>query len=223
MIGHGSHLTHDWIWRAIDTLAERQSLSPSGLARLAGLDATTFNRSKRFTPEGRPRWPSTESIAKILHATGTSLDEFANLELSDAHSAPLEDEPEPAFDRIPLLGEVREATVSSLRRSMQRQPMSQAQQPEPLVARSRFALVVADGSLEPVYSRGNRLIVSNAEAPRPGDRVVVKPISGQALPRLLLAATAEHLEFGSLHEASDRFAMRLSSVDWIGRIVWARQ
>ena len=72
-------LTHDWIWQAIDALASRKDLSASGLARLAGLDATAFNPSKRFTPEGRPRWPSTESIAKILEVTGTTLDEFADI------------------------------------------------------------------------------------------------------------------------------------------------
>src|SRR5262245_51339617 len=84
-------LTHEWIWRAIDTLAERGGLSPSALARLAGLDPTTFNRSKRLTPEGRPRWPSTESIAKVLQATGTTLDEFAALEFGESGGSPVEE------------------------------------------------------------------------------------------------------------------------------------
>lgn len=77
-----SPLTHAWIWAAIDAVAQRNGLSPSALARLAGLDPTTFNRSKRFTPEGRPRWPSTESISKVLDATGMSLDEFAEQQLT---------------------------------------------------------------------------------------------------------------------------------------------
>ena len=63
-------LRHTDIWRAIDELATRYKLSPSGLAKKAGLDPTTFNKSKRITPEGRPRWPSTESVAKSLAATG---------------------------------------------------------------------------------------------------------------------------------------------------------
>jgi phage repressor protein C with HTH and peptisase S24 domain len=74
-------LTHDWIWGAIDALARERALTPSALARLAGLDPTTFNPSKRFTPEGRPRWPSTESLSKLLAATSLSLDEFAALEI----------------------------------------------------------------------------------------------------------------------------------------------
>src|SRR6202008_3335802 len=69
-------LTHAQIWSAIDRLAERAGLSPSGLARRAGLDPTTFNKSKRVTAEGRERWPSTESVAKALTATGQSIDAF---------------------------------------------------------------------------------------------------------------------------------------------------
>ncbi|TIO63069.1 MAG: helix-turn-helix transcriptional regulator, partial [Mesorhizobium sp.] len=69
-------LSHDRVWAAIDALAERYSLSASGLARRAGLDSTAFNKSKRLSSDGRPRWPSTESLAKIIEATGASLEEF---------------------------------------------------------------------------------------------------------------------------------------------------
>ena len=69
-------LSHTTIWSAIDRLASQNSLTASGLARLAGLDATSFNPSKRFKPDGRPRWPSTESIAKVLAATDTSVTHF---------------------------------------------------------------------------------------------------------------------------------------------------
>ena len=69
-------LTHGAIWDAIDALAQRHGFSVSGLARLAGLDATAFNRSKRVSKDGRERWPSTESIAKVLEATGENFDQF---------------------------------------------------------------------------------------------------------------------------------------------------
>src|ERR1700741_2795545 len=72
-------LTHAQIWTALDRLAARAELSPSGLAKKAGLDPTTFNKSKRITPDGRPRWPSTESVAKSLAATGCSVDTFVQL------------------------------------------------------------------------------------------------------------------------------------------------
>src|SRR5260221_7485714 len=70
-------LTHGQIWTALDRVAERAGLSASGLAKKAGLDPTTFNKSKRITPDGRERWPSTESLAKALAATNSSIDVFA--------------------------------------------------------------------------------------------------------------------------------------------------
>lgn len=72
-------LSHDRVWAAIDALAERYSLSASGLAKRAGLDSTAFNKSKRQSSDGRPRWPSTESLAKIIEATGATLNEFMAL------------------------------------------------------------------------------------------------------------------------------------------------
>ena len=70
---------HESVWGAIDALAARHGLSPSGLARKAGLDATAFNPSKRHGSDERPRWPSTESIAKVLAATGETLESFVGL------------------------------------------------------------------------------------------------------------------------------------------------
>src|SRR5665213_1894032 len=72
-------LTHNQIWTAIDRLAARAKLTASGLAKKSGLDPTTFNKSKRITPEGRPRWPSTESVSKALAATSTKIDTFIAL------------------------------------------------------------------------------------------------------------------------------------------------
>jgi phage repressor protein C with HTH and peptisase S24 domain len=72
-------LTHAQIWTAIDQLAAKAELTPSGLARRAGLDATAFNKSKRMAASGRPRWPSMESVARALNVTGVSLAEFAEM------------------------------------------------------------------------------------------------------------------------------------------------
>ena len=88
-------LTHAQVWSAIDRLAARAGLSASGLARRAGLDPTTFNKSKRVTPHGRARWPSTESIAKALTATSTPFDIFVTL---------VEQSGGPAARAVPLLG-----------------------------------------------------------------------------------------------------------------------
>src|SRR6185436_3279751 len=88
-------LTHAQIWTAIDRLAARAGMSASGLAKKAGLDPTTFNKSKRITPDGRARWPSTESVAKSLAATGTSIDTFVQL---------IEDTRRGAAQAVPLIG-----------------------------------------------------------------------------------------------------------------------
>lgn len=65
------------LWRTIDVLAKRARLSPSGLARAAGLDPTTFNKSKRLDANGEPRWPSTQSLSKLMIALNISIEEFA--------------------------------------------------------------------------------------------------------------------------------------------------
>src|SRR5438445_3356010 len=88
-------LTHGQIWTALDRLAERAGLSPSGLAKRSGLDPTTFNKSKRITADGRARWPSTESIAKSLAATGATLEQFVAL---------ISDGAKPDAGSVPLIG-----------------------------------------------------------------------------------------------------------------------
>ena len=204
-------LTHDWIWQAIDALASRKGLSPSALARLAGLDATAFNRSKRFTPEGRPRWPSTESIAKILEVTATTLDEFADI-ANGALEAPFA---QTSLEDIPILGEIRSATVI--------EPGNGAGTKPAAIPDRTFALTVADASLEPVYSQGNTLFVSRAEPLRPGDRVIVKPTGMQPMPRLLMRETEKRIELAAFQPEQRRLRLQRHAIDWIARIIWVRQ
>ncbi|MDR1696686.1 MAG: hypothetical protein LBR41_00495 [Rickettsiales bacterium] len=71
-------MTHNGIWGAIERFACKHNMSCSGLAKYSGLDATTFNHSKRWSKEGQPRWPSTQSIAKILSATNSNMNEFVD-------------------------------------------------------------------------------------------------------------------------------------------------
>jgi phage repressor protein C with HTH and peptisase S24 domain len=69
-------MNHYQIWHAIELFAKEHGMSCSGLARRSGLDPTTFNKSKRFSKYEQPRWPSTNSIAKILSATGANPQDF---------------------------------------------------------------------------------------------------------------------------------------------------
>jgi phage repressor protein C with HTH and peptisase S24 domain len=217
----GGPLTHDWIWCAIDTLARRQQLSPSALARRAGLDPTTFNRSKRFTPEGRPRWPSTESISKVLQATGTALDEFATIELGDTLGITFDETAEGEINGVPIVGRVRDGAVDDWQPIIE--PGNADTDDDSAGAiRRRFALLVADSSLEPVYSRGNTLVVSEAAEPRSGDRVLVKPIGMPVVPRLLVSASAAKLEFSQFGAKPQLLAIRRRDINWMARIVLVR-
>jgi phage repressor protein C with HTH and peptisase S24 domain len=210
-------LTHEWIWRAIDTVAERGGLTPSALARRAGLDPTTFNRSKRLTPEGRPRWPSTESIAKVLQATGTTLDEFATLELGEDLGPPLEEAEAGEIAGVPVVGVVKDAAVKGW------EPTLVPAGSVALAGRRRFALTVGDSSLEPAYSVGHMLVVSEAAEPRAGDRVLVKPAGMPVLPRLLVATSPLKVEFSTFRDGGQRLAVRRRDVDWMARIVLVHQ
>ena len=71
--------SHKQVWSAIDALAQQKDMSVSRLARNAGLDPTTFNKSKRQGSDGRLRWSSTESLHKIMEVTGISLNQFVDL------------------------------------------------------------------------------------------------------------------------------------------------
>ncbi|MBN9276227.1 MAG: helix-turn-helix transcriptional regulator [Hyphomicrobium sp.] len=212
-----SILTHAWIWNAIDALARHKELSPSGLARLAGLDPTAFNPSKRFTPEGRPRWPSTESISKILAATSFTLDEFTALaaETERARQAPM-----PA--NVPLIGQITNATVGGWH--SYGAPLA-----EGLDAHAKlvvggggpFAIEVADASLEPVYRCGLTLVAASNAVANAGDRVLIKPQGGLAVPRLLVGKTTRRVELVSIRGDGEPVELDRSRVDWIARIIWS--
>lgn len=70
---------HVALWNAINQIAKKNGLSCSGLAILCGLDATTFNISKRKSSCGQPRWVSGDTLAKILVATHLSPIQFARI------------------------------------------------------------------------------------------------------------------------------------------------
>ncbi|TGQ64969.1 MAG: helix-turn-helix transcriptional regulator [Mesorhizobium sp.] len=213
-------LSHDRVWAAIDALAERYSLSASGLARRAGLDSTAFNKSKRLSSDGRPRWPSTESLAKIIEATGASLDEFTGLiegrgevVVATSHRR-----------AVPLLGFAQAGAGGFFDDAGF--PAGQGWDLVELPAQSTessYALQVQGDSMLPLYRNGDVLIVEPGAATRKGDRVVVKTTSGEVMAKVLDRQTAKSIMLVSLNpEHPDRdIAMR--DVDWVARIVWASQ
>jgi phage repressor protein C with HTH and peptisase S24 domain len=207
-------LTHKQIWTAIDALAARHGLSPSGLAKNAGLDPTTFNKSKRSAANGKLRWPSTESVAKILAATGASLDDF--VALIETHKS--------RTRMVPLIGMAQAGTGGYFDDAGF--PVGAGWEeiafPE-LADEHAYALEITGDSMIPVYRDGDRIVVSPSTNARRGDRVVVKTQSGEVMAKLLARMTAQRVELKSLNPAYEDRSFALSEIVFVHRIIWASQ
>jgi Predicted transcriptional regulator len=203
---------HQDIWRAIDRLADKYDLTPSGLARRAGLDPTTFNRSKRVTRDNRARWPSTESIEKILDATGATWGEFVSFMN------------EGTFKNIPLIGLAQAGTAGYFDDAGYPAGASWEDIPFPDIGDPHaYALEISGDSMEPVYRDGDVVIVCPQAPIRRGDRVVVKTREGEIMAKILKRKTANKYELRSLNpEHPDRW-LTAEEVEWVARILWATQ
>jgi len=207
-------LTHSQIWTALDRLAARAKLSPSGLAKRSGLDPTTFNKSKRITPDGRARWPSTESIAKALSATSVSVESFVSL-IGESNGA---------AQAIPLLGFAEAGAGGYF--DDKGVPLGKGWDEfafPGVTDEHAYALEISGDAMLPAYRDGDVIIVSPAAPVRRGDRVVVKTKSGEVMVKELKRQTAKQVELKSLNADHPERTLPLEDVVWITRIVWASQ
>jgi phage repressor protein C with HTH and peptisase S24 domain len=213
-VAQRSMLTHADIWNAVDRLAARAGLSASGLAKKAGLDPTTFNKSKRITPEGRPRWPSTESIAKSLQATGVTVDTFVSL-ITDRGGA--------SVQSVPLLG-LAEAGGAHFDGSGFPAGKGWDAIAFPAVNDEHvYALEVSGDAMQPAYRDGTVIVVSPAAPIRRGDRVVLRTRDGEVMAKELKRRTARSIELRALNAAQTERTLSVDDVAWIARIMWASQ
>jgi phage repressor protein C with HTH and peptisase S24 domain len=207
-------LTHGQVWGALDRLAERAGMSASGLARRAGLDPTTFNKSKRITADGRERWPSTESLAKALAAANASVDNFVQLLGDTARTA----------QSVPLLGLAQAASSGHFDESGFPTGKGWDEMALPSAPDAHaYALEISGDSMRPAYRDGDIVMVSPGTAIRRGDRVVVKTIGGEVMVKELKRRTAKTLELASLNPSHADRVLAAEDVAWIARIVWASQ
>jgi phage repressor protein C with HTH and peptisase S24 domain len=208
-------LKHGDVWKAIDRLAAKHGLSASGLARRAGLDPTSFNKSKRATREGKPRWPTTESVAKVLGATGENMAAFVGL-MSGRAASPAR--------RLPLIGYAQAGSSGFFDDSGY--PVGRGWEdidfPD-LRDPAAYALEVAGDSMAPVYRDGDIIIVSPAADVRRGDRVVVRTRKGEVMAKQLLRQTAQRLELGSFNPRHPTRTLEMSEIRWMARIMWVSQ
>ncbi len=208
--------THSDIWSAIDKIAERNGLSASGLSRRAGLDATSFNKSKRITGGGRPRWPSTESLAKVLNCTNTSLGEFVSLmQGEEADSA--------ATSGIPVLsladagrpGAFDDAGFPSGHdwRTLKRPRLE---------GRYAYAIELTTSEYAPVFRQGDVIIAAPDDRISRGDRLIVRSHDGSLKLAVMYAQDAATVELGSLVQQNEVRVHDTHDIDWMARINWVR-
>lgn len=213
-------LTHDTIWLAIDRLAQSCGYSTSGLAKKAGLDPTAFNRSKRIGPDGKPRWPSTESVARILDATGAQLADFITMISEETFSLPSQK------TKIPVLGytQAEKGNHFDEKGLPKGEAWDQIHFPYPEQgSHGYYALEISGDSLLPLFRSGDRLILSPNAAIRRGDRIVIKTARGEIMARELVRQTAGKIELRTLTPDHDNQNFSTSEISWMARIIWVSQ
>ncbi len=209
-------LTHADIWRAIDELAAKHGMSVSGLARRAGLDPTSFNRSKRASGDGKRRWPSTESLAKVLNATGTPFSTFAAMIERDY--------PEGEARRLPSLPATTAETGTHFDADGKPLPVGWDEVLFPnLVDPDCYVLEIDGNRWEPAYRDGDRLVVSPGENRRRGDRMVARTAEGSFVFGRLLRRSVRTIELAALDSGGGSLTLDTKQVAWMSRIVWASQ
>lgn len=208
-------LSHGEVWSALDALAARFDMSASALAKVAGLDPTSFNKSKRQSSDHppRPRWPSTESLAKVLGATGVSFTDFAAMA---SGGAPRKSVPLLGFAEAGADGYFDDAGF----------PVGQGWDEVDLPNGGEdevYALEISGDSMRPVYRDGDRIIVKPTAEPRRGDRVVVRTTGGEVMAKEVARVTAKTLELASLNPEYPGRAVDRKEIAWVARILWASQ
>ena len=212
-------LTHAQLWTALDRLAARAGLSPSDLAKAAGLDPTSFNKSKRITPEGRERWPSTESVAKALAATQTSIDIFVQLIGENGRAT---------TRALPLIGFAESENPAEHGGAFDDAGIPVGKGWGEIAFPSiddenAYAIEVSGNFLEPTYRDGTVLIISPNASIRRGDRIVLKTKDGKVTVNALKRRTSKIIELRSIASEPAERTVSLHDVLWMQRIVWASQ
>ena len=210
-------LKHDDIWRAIDTLASRNGLTASGLARKAGLDPTTFNKSKRVTASGRRRWPSTESLAKALEAVGASLNEFVSFVEAESDNGD-------QAGRIPVAAQsVASATTAFGDTGEPQGPTWSRRQLPEINDPDAYAIVVESRAHHPVWREGTLVVAAPQASTSPGDRVVVRMKSADIILGELVRQGPEGIEVKPISGDNATQTIANDEIAAVHRIVWAEQ
>ncbi len=208
-------LRHSDIWSGLDKLAKMKGWSASGLARRSGLDPTAFNKSKRINPQGKPRWPTTESLSKALTATKSTMADFVRLIGAPAGAG--------AVRRYPtarLASALKPASYDGAGRPAGN-GWSEVGGPDVGDAEA-FAIRVTGSDLAPAFRDGALIIVAPGERPKRGDRVLAL-VRGKIVVREVLRLNKRGAELKPIASGRGRAVIAARDLGWIHRIVWASQ
>jgi phage repressor protein C with HTH and peptisase S24 domain len=212
-------LTHRQVWHGIERLAEEHGLSASGLARRAGLDPTTFNRSKRITRQGKQRWPSTESLAKILEATSTSMEDFVAL-MND----------QPVGSGVARRRHLRSIALDQMARDdvfdesgFPSGPAWEEVDFPSIDDPHAYAVEIRGDVMAPLYRDGDLVVVAPSASIRRQDRVLARLRSGEVKGGVLVRRTAQRVALAPFDHPGEEVVVEAGDLAWMARIVWASQ
>jgi phage repressor protein C with HTH and peptisase S24 domain len=208
------------IWLGIDHLADQVGVSPARLARMAGLDQAVFSAGRRRKPNGDLRWPSMESLAKVLEVAGVSLGDFVNY----MHGNPAT---RSGF-KLPTLTLEKAADETFYDEDgfptgtgWDLVEFPDVQDPH------CFGLLIQSDDFEPVFRQGDLLVCAPGISVRRGDRVVYRLRNsltdhGGLSIGTLLRQTPYTMDIAPLN-GGDVETIQAQHISQLTRIAWARQ
>ena len=206
--------SHKDIWLAIDRLAESRGYSASGLAKQAGLDPTSFNKSKRVSADGKPRWPSTESISKVLAVTGLTMSDFSEFTDSANSNAPSHGVPYIEYSALSSkLFDKDGAPKTKL------WPLKDI---EGVNGPNCFTIEVDEASSDNIYNKGSLLVVLHTAKYKKNNIVVLNTKGDEFIIGKLITKNDDSYEI-EINSNEAPLIISTSNIRWISRVIWQSQ
>ena len=202
------------IWEVIDKFALTNGMSPSALAKSIGLDATTFNKSKRIRADGKQRWPSLESLNKILEVYNIELEDLYKYGGEPCHSTSAMSLPYIALSNLAAGGKssARKLDIASWR-----------QVNLPYSPNNMYAIDLDNSAYEPLYNFGATLVVAKDSEIRRGDRIVIITQNGETFIREFIRREEGSIKVCTPQDKENLQYINLSDIRLLNRIIWASQ
>lgn len=205
-------MKYEQVWEAVDKLAKVNGLTPSGLAKKAGLDSTTFNKSKRIRPDGKKRWPSLDSLNKIIEVCNISFEQFYDLVNKDI-KADANSVPYIKFSKL-TNHKIEDAKLTT-------ENWNRIRFPETCC--NLYSVELDIDNYEPFYRKNTILVLTQNSEIRKGDRIVILLNDGRVLINEFIRRTASTIEVCDLLTPEIETTINIQTISLINRIIWASQ